>query len=83
MIATFIVNNVRTQTRKDGSTVQRAVLSDPDGTVERFFHMDCRNGEHTVLESLRGKKTKIEIYNLDTNYSDTISLQGKIIQKES
>ena len=83
MIATFIANNVRTQTRKDGSTVQRAVLSDPEGTVEKFFHIDCRNGEHSILESLRGKKTKIEIYSFDTNYSDTISIQGKIITKES
>ena len=83
MTVTFDVKNVRKHTRKDGNSVPRAILSDPEGTVERFFHFDCKSGEEEHFESLKGKQTRIEIHNIDTNYSDTVSIAGKLIHSKS
>lgn len=79
MIQTFRVNNVRKHTQKDGTNVPRAILSDPDGTVERFFHFACKSGEEEFFEATRGKECRLEIHSLDTNYSDTISIMGKVL----
>lgn len=76
MTMVFDVENVRDHQKKDGTIVKRAILR--ADSMEKFFHYDCKLGEDDYIRA--NKKIKVNVYDVNTNYSDTIAIQqGKLM----
>ena len=83
MIITLTVQNVRTYTPKDpANKKERCILRDPENTCEKFFHYDCKNEtEEEILKA--SKEASFEVHAFNTQYSDTMAIQGKLLAKVS
>lgn len=79
MILKLVVQNVRDHhIKSQDRTIKRVILRDPENTVESFFHHDCDNSDAAErYSSIIGKETQFEVHGFNTNYSDTIAVQGK------
>ena len=76
MDITLRKQNVREHVKSNKDKVWRVVLMDRENTCEKFFHYDCKDDtEKELLEA--AKEATFTVYGFNTNYSDTIAVQGK------
>ena len=74
----LVIQNVRDHyIKSQDRKIKRVIMRDPENTVESFFHFDCDNEDQASnFANLIGKETQFEIHGFNTNYSDTIAVQG-------